>query len=97
MRLLIACLAVVAVMLVGNVAAPVAMAAAHSGSALSAAQQQAPAQGKLDVNVNVGHNNGGGVWWQNPVWMAIGGIALLLLIVIVAMIARGGGTTVVKG
>ncbi len=96
MRLLIACLAVVAVMLVGNVAAPVAMAAAHSGSALSAAQQQPPAQGKLDVNVNVGHNNGG-VWWQSPMWMAIGGIALVLLIVIVAMIARGGGTTVVKG
>ena len=96
MRLLIACLAVVAVMLVGNVAAPVAMAA-HSGSALSAAQQQPPAQGKLDVNVNVGHNNGGGVWWQSPVWMAIGGIALVLLIVIVVMMARGGGTTVVKG
>jgi hypothetical protein len=96
MRLLIACLAVVAVMLVGNVAAPVAMAAAHSGSALSAAQQQ-PAQGKLDVNVNVGHNNGGGVWWQSPVWMAIGGIALVLLILVVVMMARGGGTTVVKG
>ena len=96
MRFLIACLAVVTIMILGSAATPVAMAAAHSGYALSAAQQ-APAQGKLDVNIDVGHSGGGGVWWNNPVWIAIGVIGLLLLIVIVAMVARGGGTTVVKG
>ena len=97
MRFLIACLAVVTILILGSAAAPVAMAAAHSGYALSAAQQQPPAQGKLDVNIDVGHSGGGGVWWNNPVWIAIGVIGLVLLIVIVAMVARGGGTTVVKG
>ena len=98
MRTLIGCFAVVAVMIIGNATAPVAMAAGHDSAAFSAAQQQAPATGKLDVKIDVGHSNGGGGnWWQNPVWMAIGGIGLLLLIVIVVMMARGGGTTVVRG
>jgi hypothetical protein len=98
MRTLIGCFAVVAVMIIGNATAPVAMAAGHDIAAFSAAQQQAPAQGKLDVKVDVGHNNGGGgIWWQSPVWIAIGAIGLVLLVVIVAMIARGGGTTVVRG
>lgn len=91
MRLLIACLAVVAVLTLGNIAAPVAMAA--SGYALNAAADQQPS-GRLDVNIDIGHH--GGAWWQSPVWIAIGVIALVLLIVIVAMIARGGGTTVIK-
>jgi len=97
MRTLIGCFAVAAVMILGNATAPVAMAAGHDSAAFSAAQQQAPAQGKLDVKVDVGHNNGGGNFWANPVWIAIGAIGLVLLIVIVAMIARGGGTTVVRG
>jgi hypothetical protein len=98
MRLLIGCLAIVAVMLIGNATSTVAMAAAHSNSALNAAQDKGPVQGKLDVKVDVGHHdNGGGIWWQSPVWIAIGAIGLVLLVLIVAMIARGGGTTVVKG
>jgi hypothetical protein len=98
MRLFIACFAVVvAVMMLGSAIAPVTLAAAHSGSSLSAAADQQPAQGKLDINIDVNKGGGGGNWWQNPVWMAIGGVALVLLVVIVAMIARGGGTTVVKG
>ena len=99
MRTLIGCFAVAAViMILGNATAPVAMAAGHDSAAFSAAQQQAPAQGKLDVKIDVGkHDNGGGIWWQSPVWIAIGVIGLVLLVVIVAMIARGGGTTVVRG
>jgi hypothetical protein len=99
MRTLIGCFAVVAVMVLGNATAPLAMAAAHGDYAMSAAQQQPPAQGKLDVKIDVGkQNSGGGIWWQSPIWLAIGGIALVLLILIVAMIARGGGgTTVVRG
>jgi hypothetical protein len=98
MRSFIACLAVVvAVMMLGSAVAPVTLAAAHSGYSLSAAADQQPAQGKLDINIDVNKGGGGGNWWQNPVWMAIGGIALVLLILVVVMMARGGGTTVVKG
>ena len=47
----------------------------------------------IDIDVN---RRGGGAWWNNPMWIAIGVIGLVLLVVIVAMIARGGGTTVIK-
>ena len=100
MRTLIGGLAVVAVMLIGNATAPVAMAAAHESAALSAAQQHAPDEHKLDVKIDVGHHdNGGAIWWQSPIWIAIGAIGLVLLVLIVVMIARGGGggTTIVRG
>jgi hypothetical protein len=84
MRFVIAFLTVVAVMCLGPSVMPV----------LALAQGQ-PAQGKLDVDINVGHS-GGGAWWNNPIWIAIGVIALVLLIVVVAMATRGGGTTVIK-
>ena len=84
MRVLTAFLALVAVMCLGTIAMPV----------LALAQGQ-PAQGKLDVNINT-HSSGGGVWWQSPVWIAIGAIALVLVILLVVLAARGGGTTVVK-
>jgi hypothetical protein len=47
--------------------------------------------------INVEINKGGGkAWYANPVWMAIGGLALLVLIVLLVMAFKGGGTTVVK-
>ena len=60
-----------------------------------AAQQQPTTPGKVNIDIDV-NRRGGGVWWNNPMWIAIGVIALVLLVVIVAMIARGGGTTVIK-
>ena len=84
MRFLIASLMLVAVMCLGPIAMP----------ALALAQGQ-PAQGKLDVNINT-HSSGGAAWWTNPIWIAIGVIALVLLIVIIAMAARRSGTTVIK-
>jgi hypothetical protein len=48
---------------------------------------------KVDINVNRG---GGGRWYANPVWMAIGGLAVLVLLVLIVMAVRGGGTTIVK-
>jgi multisubunit Na+/H+ antiporter MnhB subunit len=83
MRFLIASLMLVAVMCFGPLAMP----------ALALAQGQ-PVQGKVDVNINT--HSGGGAWWANPIWIAIGVIALVLLVVIVAMAARGSGTTVIK-
>ena len=85
MRFLIASLTLIALMCLGPIAAPV----------LALAQGQPPS-GKLDVDINVGHSGGSGAWWNNPMWIAIGVIALVLLIVVVAMAARGSGTTVIK-
>ena len=84
MRFLIPSLALIAVLCLGTIAMPV----------LALAQGQ-PAQGRLDVNINT-HSSGGGVWWQSPVWIAIGVIALVLLILLIVMATRGGGTTVIK-
>jgi len=84
MRFLIASLMLVAVMCLGPLALP----------ALALAQGQ-PVQGKVDVNINT-HSGGGGAWWTNPIWIAIGVVALVLLVIIVAMAARGSGTTVIK-
>lgn len=84
MRFLTASLMLVAAFCFGPLAMP----------ALALAQGQ-PAQGRLDVNINT-HGSGGAAWWANPIWIAIGVIALVLLIVIVAMAARGSGTTVIK-
>lgn len=89
MRFVIALLAVLGVVLIGSAAVP-AVAMADSAYALAA---DAPT-GQLDVNVDV--DEGGGAWWADPIWIAVGVIGLVLLIVIIAMATRGGGTTVIK-
>ena len=71
-------------------AAPVAM--------MTVAQQpQTPQPPQINVEVNRGSRRG---WWANPVWVAIGGLALAVVILLIVMAARGGGsggTTVVRG
>jgi hypothetical protein len=91
MRYFIALLALVGMVLAGGFATQ-ATAATTAGSYASAVAQQPPS-GELDVDVNV---TDGGAWWTNPVWIAIGVIALVVLVLIVAMAARGGGTTVIR-
>ena len=62
--------------------------------ALDAPQQSDPPSARLDVNIN---DNDGGVWYTNPVWLALGAIALIVLVLLVVSASRGGGgTTVVK-
>lgn len=48
---------------------------------------------KIEVDVN---DKSGGAWYTNPVWIAIGIIALVLIIALIAMAGRGRDTTVVK-
>lgn len=48
---------------------------------------------KVDISVN---DHRGGAWYTNPVWIAIGIIALVLIIALIAMAGRGRDTTVVK-
>ena len=70
--------------------ASTAVAAEASGTVMTADLQP---DLKVDINVNRG---GGDRWYANPVWMAIGGLAVLVLLVLVVMAMRGGGTTIVK-
>lgn len=94
MRLLMVFLAALTIV-IGSTAAPLVVAAASHGSyTLTADDQQQPG-GKLDVNVDV-NRGGGGAWYTNPLWIAIGVIALILLIVLIVMASRGGGTTIVR-
>jgi hypothetical protein len=58
------------------------------------AQPSAQPSGKIDVDINVNHN-GGGRWYANPMWIAIGALAVILLIALIVMAGRGGGTTVI--
>ena len=78
-----------------------AVAGSH-GTTVVALQQpagggaQVQPSGKVDVDINVNHN-GGGRWYANPMWIAIGALAVIVLIALIVMAGRGGGTTVVKG
>ena len=72
------------------VTAPSARAATSAAiTSIVAITQEA----KLEVDVN---DNRGGAWYTNPVWIAIGIIALVLIIALIAMAGRGRDTTVVK-
>jgi hypothetical protein len=51
------------------------------------------------VRVDVHTSETTTTWYTDPVWLAIGGLAVLLIIVLVVMAARGGRkstTTVVR-
>jgi hypothetical protein len=95
MRLFIATMAVL-VMTTAISSLPVPSAIQISGASIAAQEQQpaAPATPKTDIDINVNH--GGRTWYANPVWIAIGAIAVVLVIVLIATVARGGGTTVIK-
>ena len=69
--------------------------------AMLVTQQQQPPPPAQPPAINVEVNRGGGRgWYANPVWIAIGGLALVIVILMIVMAARGsgpGGTTVVRG
>ena len=57
------------------------------------ALQQVPDK-QIDININT--HRGGGRWYTNPMWIAIGAVALIVVLLLVVLAARGGGTTIVK-
>jgi hypothetical protein len=69
-------------------------------AAMVSTQQQPPTQPQ-PPQINVEVNRGSRGWYLNPVWVAIGGLALVVVILLIVMAARGGGgsggTTVVRG
>ena len=42
------------------------------------------------------NRGGGGKWYANPMWIAIGAVAAIVVLLLVVLAARGGGTTIVK-
>ena len=50
---------------------------------------------KIDINIST-NRGGGGKWYANPMWIAIGAVAAIVVLLLVVMAARGGGTTIVK-
>jgi len=44
----------------------------------------------------VNHGANARRWYTNPMWIAIGALAVVVLILLIVMAARGGGTTVIK-
>ena len=64
----------------------------HSISALSTSfEQSVPKEVNVDINVN----RGGGRWYANPVWIAIGAIAVVVCVIEHGYIWRGGGGTTI--
>lgn len=50
-----------------------------------------------DAKIEVNTHNTHGAWYTQPVWIAIGIIAVVLIIVLISMAGRGrSNTTVVK-
>ena len=54
--------------------------------------QSPPADVKVDITTSKG---GGGTWYTQPIWLAVGGLALLVIILFAVMAGRNN-TTVVK-
>jgi hypothetical protein len=48
------------------------------------------------IDINISTNKGGGRWYTNPMWIAIGAVAAIVVLLLVVLAARGGGTTIVK-
>jgi hypothetical protein len=49
-----------------------------------------------DIRVDVSTTDGHSTWYTNPVWLAIGGLALLLIIVAIMASRRKSSTTVIR-
>jgi len=85
MRVLIAFLTALTTVMLGSAVLPVV--------ALAAGQQP---NGQINVDVDLNRGHGGGAWWTNPMWIAIGVIALVVLILLIVMATRSDRTTIVK-
>ncbi len=50
------------------------------------------------IDITIGDRSEPAAWYRNPVWIAIGGLAvvLLLLIIVLALRGTGGGTTIIR-
>jgi hypothetical protein len=80
----------------GSTSVSPAVVAVSAPLALTAVQQTTPPpKAEIKVDIDSSPNT---VWYMDPVWIAVGAIALLIVIVLAVMAARGGSdrTTVVR-
>ena len=76
-------------------AAPTVTALTVTPVALIISPMQEP-QSAPDVKVDITTSKGGGgTWYTQPIWLAVGGLALLVIILVAVMAGRNN-TTVVK-
>jgi hypothetical protein len=52
---------------------------------------RAPTAPDKQIDINISTNKGGGKWYANPVWIAIGAVAAIVVLLLVVLAARGGG------
>ena len=81
----------VVVGLVGIPTVAIAASPVASIDQVTAFQGQGP-----DIKVDI-NTDRGGAWYTNPVWIAIGVIALIVIVMLIVMASKSGGTTVVRG
>jgi hypothetical protein len=62
---------------------------ALAGVPLSALASDLPE--RVDIDIDTDRNDGGGVWYGSPFWLAIGAIGLIVLVLFVVLAVRGGG------
>src|SRR5688572_15640098 len=63
---------------------------------VSAVQEAQPPRAEIKVDIN--SDDSETVWYLQPIWLAVGGLAVLVLVLLLVMAGRGGrdSTTVVK-
>lgn len=71
------------------------MAPSSTVYALQVPDRQPVPDKKIDIDIST-NRGGGGRWYANPVWIAIGAVAVVVLLLLIVLAARGGGTTVIK-
>ncbi len=48
------------------------------------------------IEITVGDHGVSAHWYRNPVWIAIGVLAVIVLILLIVLAVRGGGTTIIR-
>lgn len=48
------------------------------------------------IEITVGDRDGSVRWYRNPLWIAIGVLAVIMILLLIVLAARGGGTTVIR-
>jgi hypothetical protein len=83
-------------LLLGLLAMPALPAGPAGFDVTVQAMAQQPDAPSPPARIDVDISDSDGVWYTNPVWLALGAIALVVLVLLIVSASRSGGTTVVK-
>jgi hypothetical protein len=81
-----------------TLAAPAASSASVAAATptISAAPVYALQVEDKKIEITIGDRDGGLRWYRNPIWIAIGALAVVVILLLVVIAARSGGTTVIR-